>query len=137
MPSISVSKPLSADPTAVWELLADFGDVSWIPIATSVQTSGEGPGMRRVINGGGDQPTVEKLCWLDAGKQSLAYEIEQSPLPITRYEAVVAISDDPEPTITWKVDFEPMKDEESVREGLLKIYSAMAGWLDTAAGERR
>lgn len=133
MPTMTVSRDIGADTEAVWALLADFGNVSWIPVAAEVQVAGDGPGMRRIIPGTGDQPAVEKLEWIDHERHALAYEIEQSPLPVSRFVAVVTVTDGDATNVTWQIEFEPRGDDESVREGIERIYTAMAGWLDDAA----
>ena len=44
----------------LWALVADFGDVSWMPAGTQAELEGSGAGMARII-GGGDAPIREVL----------------------------------------------------------------------------
>jgi hypothetical protein len=134
---MTVSKDVAAAPEAVWALLADFGDVDWIPVAGKVEIEGNGPGMRRKIYGGGGVPTIETLVWVEPARKRLGYEITNNPLPVTRFEAVVFVQDasgtDKGCRVGWEVDYDPSGDDASARESIELVYGMMAGWLEDAA----
>ena len=137
MPSITVSKQITAPAEAVWALLADFADVTWIPGAAKVEVEGEGPGMSRKIYGAGDTPIVETLLWVEPEHRRLAYEIANNPMPVNRFEAVVSVTG-PDDTgdgchIGWDVDYEPAGEDASARESIELVYTMMADWLRDAA----
>lgn len=98
MPHIAVSKEVGAPAWRIWELLADFADVSWIPVAGQVDIDGDGIGMRRSIHGTGDQPVVETLTHVDKRRRELGYTVAGSPLPVDRFEALVTVREGEHPT---------------------------------------
>ena len=140
MASTTVRKEVAAPPDAVWALLADFGNVSWIPMAPEVVVEGSGPGMRRRIRAGEGAPVVERLVSIDAGERALRYSIdENNPLPVHRYEATVHVAPagDGRTAIRWDVSFEPSRDEAESVGAIEAIYGMMAAWLETAAKAAR
>jgi hypothetical protein len=134
---MTVSKDIGAAPERVWDILADFADVSWIPGAGDVRVDGRGPGMRRLIGGSGSTPIAETLLWIEPDRRALAYEIVDNPLPVSRFSAVVTVSDSeaagPGSTATWEIDYEPVGDDANVRGAIEAVYGMMAGWLADAA----
>ena len=137
MATLTVSKHIAAPPEAVWAILADFANVGWIPAAGDVQIEGEGPGMRRIIRGGGPTPVTETLIWVEPDRHALSYEIANSPLPVSRFRAVVTVTEGNRPntgsTATWDIEYEPNGDDADTRRGIELIYDTMAGWLEQAA----
>jgi hypothetical protein len=137
MATVTITKQLAAPAASVWALLSDFGNVDWIPTPGRVDVEGSGPGMRRIIRGSDGAAIVETLQWVAAECRELAYEIGNNPLPVSRFEAVVSVTDG-EPgartcTVTWRVDYDPTGDDAAARGGIEMIYTAMAGWLSEAA----
>lgn len=139
MATLTVSKHIAAPTEAVWAILADFASVGWIPGAGEVQVEGEGPGMRRIIHGGGTTEIVETLIWMKPEQNALSYEIANSPLPVSRFRAIVTVTNNggahTGSTGTWDIDYEPVGDAAAARSAIEQIYSAMAGWLQDAATE--
>jgi hypothetical protein len=138
--SITIVKEVAAPAATVWALLADFGNVSWIPLAEDVVVEGSGPGMRRHIRGGGPDPVVERLVSIDPDRHTLAYSIdENNPMPVHRYEATVRVGADGDnrAVLTWDVSFEPSGDEREALIAIEGIYGMMAGWLEAAANASR
>ena len=137
MATLTVSKHIAAPAEAVWAILADFADVGWIPGAGDVQVVGEGPGMRRTIRGSGATPVTETLIWVEPDRHALSYEIANSPLPVSRFQAVVTVATSNQnnagSTATWDVEYEPIGDGANARGGIELIYDSMAGWLEHAA----
>ena len=89
--------------------------------------------MRRIIHGSGGTPVVETLIWIKPDQNALAYAIADSPLPVSRFQAVVTVTDNGGPeggsTATWDIDYEPVGDDASARGAIDLIYGTMAGWL--------
>lgn len=136
MASITVTREIGGDPAVVWALLADFGDVSWIPLAEGVVVEGSGPGMRRTIQGPEGPPVVERLIAIESGRRTLTYSIdENNPLPVQSYEATVRVSSAGAAgsAIIWDVSFEPRGDVAAAQEAITAIYGLMATWLEAAA----
>ena len=142
MPRIAITKEVDASAAAVWTLLADFADVSWIPVAGQVDVVGEGIGMSRSIHGSSGRPVVETLTHLDPERRELGYRIADNPLPVNRFEALVTVQSRPGPgsEVTWNVDYEPSgstdADAQATRQAIEAVYGMMAGWLADAAAAR-
>ncbi|MDG4669115.1 SRPBCC family protein [Mycobacterium sp. 236(2023)] len=141
MPRIAIVKEVDAPAAAVWALLADFADVSWIPVAKRVEIAGEGIGMSRSIYGGGDIPAVETLTLLDHHQMRLGYSIADVPLPVSRFEALVSVAPvESSAAITFDVDYDPLGpnevDADAAAEAVEAVYGMIAGWLADAATVR-
>lgn len=143
MPTLIVSKQLAASPDALWAVLADFGDVAWIPGSPPVDVDGDGPGMKRRIRGGDGQSIVETLLWIKPDDRALSYEITNNPLPVSKFVAVVRVTmaDGADPgagaSITWEVEYEPDGDDDAARAAIEGVYGMMADWLQDAATSKR
>lgn len=141
MPQLTIAKDVPASASKLWSLLADFGDVSWIPVIQSVDVTGEGVGMSRAIHGTGDRPVVETLTRLDPVGMELGYSITDNPLPVNRFDAVVTVRPSTEgSTVTWHVDYDAAgptdADARTARDAIDAVYGMMADWLaDAAAGK--
>jgi hypothetical protein len=139
MPTIIVSKQLTVSPDALWAVLADFGNVGWIPGSPAVAVNGDGPGMARRIRGSDGEPIVETLLWVKPDDRALSYDITNNPLPVTKFVAVVTVTlangADPGAgaAITWNVEYEPDGDDAAAREAIAAVYGMMADWLQDAA----
>lgn len=134
MPTTTVCKDVAAPADAVWALLADFGDVRWIPMDVKVEVEGAGPGMRRKILGSGDEPAVETLLWIRPDERRLSYEITNIPLPVNRFTAVVFVTESHGGCrVGWEVDYEPSGDDAEARGSIEMVYGMMADWLRDAA----
>ena len=134
--SITIVKEVAAPAAAVWALLADFGNVSWIPMAAGVVVEGSGPGMLRHIRGAGAEPVVERLVSIEPERRTLAYSIDRNnPMPVSRYEATVRLTADGDrrSVIRWDVSFDPTGQEPDAVAAIEMIYEMMAAWLETAA----
>jgi hypothetical protein len=133
----TVTQKVDASPDAVWAILSEFGDVSWIPPAGQVDVEGSGPGMRRHIHGTGDKPVVERLVALEPDRRVFSYSIdENNPIPTSTYLAMVTVGASGDGTeVTWKVDYDLAEgaSDDEVRGTIELIYGVMAGWLGDAA----
>jgi hypothetical protein len=141
MPRIAIVKEVDAPATSVWALLADFADVSWIPVAERVEVAGEGIGMSRSIYGAGDRPAVETLTLLDDDRMRLGYSIADIPLPVSRFAALVSVAPaESGSAITFDVDYDPLgpteADADAARQAVEAVYGMIAGWLADAAVAR-
>ncbi len=142
MVRIAVTKEVAAPASAVWEVLADFGNISWIPVGDRVDVDGHGIGMSRSIHGTGDKPIVETLTQLDQERMELGYSISNNPLPVSRFEAIVTVQPAAAgSTIVWNVDYDPISpseaDVEAASQAVEAVYGMMAGWLADAAANRK
>ena len=144
MATMTVSKHVAARTDTVWAILADFANVSWIPVAGRVEIAGDGVGMSRSIYGSGDIPAIETLTSIEPERMELGYRITNIPLPVSRFDAAVSVTPaEPEGSsiVAWNVHYEPAgntaDDATAARESVEAVYDMMAGWLADAATEAR
>ncbi|MCG2635261.1 MAG: SRPBCC family protein [Gammaproteobacteria bacterium] len=117
---------LAVSAAAVWDLIGDFGDLSWIPGIGDVKMSvqGEGVGALRSIELEGGL-VVEKLESYQDGA-SYSYSVASGPLPITNYLAVLAV----EPRgsgcqLSWSSDFDAKGVPVAEAQGFVaELYSS-------------
>lgn len=92
MAKIEVDREYTASADAVWERLADFGNMGWMPGVESCTVEGEGIGAVRAISMG-PMTIKERLESLDAEGRSLTYSIVEGPLPTQNYLATITVSE--------------------------------------------
>jgi hypothetical protein len=83
---------ISAD--ALWRVVSDFGDVSWLPGDPDFESEGEGVGMIRTIRTP-PLPTVrEQLQAVDEDARAIHYcIIDGNPMPVRDYRATMKVID--------------------------------------------
>ncbi len=109
MSNVRVEEEISADSTAVWNLMSDFGGLcSWNPGIETCDLDGEGVGAVRTIGMGGIS-LKERLESLDGDAKTYSYSIVEGPIPATGYVATVVISDAGagKTRVEWSCEFEP------------------------------
>ncbi|MEB4212134.1 SRPBCC family protein [Mycobacterium sp. 94-17] len=139
MPRFTVTRRLTASPEAVWAVLADFGNVGWIPGPGDVRVEGEGAGMRRFIAASSEKPVIETLIWIDPDRRALSYEIANNPMPVSRFVVVNTVHDtesDEESSVDWDIDYSPIGNDAAAREAIEGVYGLMAGWVQDFANAR-
>jgi carbon monoxide dehydrogenase subunit G len=92
MAKIEVNREYTASADAVWERLADFGNMSWMPGVESCSLEGQGVGAVRAISMG-PMTIKERLESFDAGGRKLTYSIVEGPLPTENYLATITVSE--------------------------------------------
>jgi hypothetical protein len=116
---------------ALWALIENFGDCSWMPEGTNIEVEGEGVGMTRIVNG----VIREQLVALDAPARTLVYRIhdEGAPFPATGYEATIVVGDDAgATTLRWSCDATPKEGTtaEELKATIEGMYELMGGWIE-------
>ena len=132
MAKIVVKQELPVSAEQLWKLVADFGNVPWIPGGESVKLEGKGPGMVRIFAGPNGE-IRERLESVDAGGKSLVYTIPQGvPFPVTGYRATMAVADagQGKSTLTWTCECKPLGVSEAEVEKIIEgMYGMMIGWI--------
>ena len=129
MVELTVIRNISASVDAVWAVLDDYGNLSWIPGADNVEVIGEGVGMtRRLHMPGLDSPIDETLIAKDIAAKTFSYTIPKNAvIPFDDYNATVSVTGDTgSATVNWYCCFDqgdvPEADAKSMIEG---SYSMM------------
>ncbi len=71
----SVEREFDTPANALWAILADFGDISWIPGLEKVELEGEGVGMIRHVTVPGMPQLHERLDAIDHDRMVLDYSL--------------------------------------------------------------
>jgi hypothetical protein len=106
---VTVQREFEASADALFAVLGDFTNLSWVPAIAKVEFVGEGPGMIRYmyIEEGGPA-TVEVLEELDVEQRRIGYSIpENNPLPVEDYRAWMHVVDlgDGRSRLDWHAKF--------------------------------
>ena len=131
MSRVVVSAEFDVAGERLWELIADFGNVDWIPGMGAVRVDGEGPGMTRYLPAGKVE-IHERLESVDGERRTLVYTIpENIPFPVTGYRATMQVDDVGNGSrLTWSCTYEPVGVGESEAQQTVKgLYEMMIGWI--------
>ncbi len=129
-----VKEVIDAPADALWALVADFGNTSWMPGGGDVEVVGSGPGMARIISAG-DQKIREVMESSDDASRTLVYSITEGvPFPVTGYRSTMRVTgDDSSAELEWACTFEPTGDgdgdEAQATQTIEGMYSTMVGWI--------
>jgi hypothetical protein len=140
MIEVKVERELEFGAKAVWALIADFGDVSWVPGVEKVELEGEGVGMIRHLT----VPTLpqlhERMDAIDYEKMILDYSIPAVAfLAVTNYHARAQVFpiDGASSKVIWscRAEAEGVEDAEAVSK-TEAFYDAVLTWIpDHLRGE--
>lgn len=135
MAKTTVKEEIAVPAADLWALVADFGNVPWIPGGDQATVEGAGVGMTRSLM---DGAVVERLESIDESKQQIGYTIEKGlPLPITDYHATMTVSarGEDRSELDWTCTYEPAgvsaEDADAQVRGL---YGTMIGWIKENLG---
>lgn len=138
MGKASVTQAMNTSADAVWAVVEDFGNISWMPAGTQAEVEGDGPGMARIIQAGPDSKIREQLESVDAATRTLVYTIPEGvPFPVTGYRSTMQVQETGAGCdLTWSCEFEPDGVPEAEAQASIEgMYTVMAGWVrDTAGG---
>jgi mxaD protein len=111
--TLTVSRDATLDqpPSIVWKLIGEFNALDiWLPPvqASSLRGVGTAPGAIRVLDLGGGASVTEELLDYDSARHRYTYAFVESPLPVKRYVATIALSAAPNgrTLIKWHSNFE-------------------------------
>ncbi len=131
MADVVVTAEFDVPSKRLWSLVADFGNVSWIPGMGAVRVDGDGPGMTRYLPAG-DVEIHERLESIDDERRTLVYTIPVNiPFPVKNYRATMRVDDRAGGCrLTWSCAFEPsgisdVQADQTVRG----LYEMMIGWM--------
>ncbi|MBW2315642.1 MAG: SRPBCC family protein [Deltaproteobacteria bacterium] len=129
MASYEIEGDIEMSADALWRVLRDFGDVSWIPGNPDYESEGEGVGMVRTIRTR-SLPTVrERLDAIDEESRTVHYRVlDGNPMPVDDYRASMRAVDlgKGRSRLVWRSTWEP-KDvsEEDARKAVHGLYSGV------------
>ncbi len=127
-----VKQEIPVPAETLWALVADFGNVPWIPGGMNAKLEGQGPGMFRIFQGPKGE-IHERLESVDHGTRTLVYTIPQGiPFPVKSYRSTmkVAAAGKGRSSLEWICEAEPhgVSEAEAVK-AIETIYGVMIGWI--------
>lgn len=138
MLEVHVSREWDIPAERVWDLLADFGDISWADGIDRVEVVGDGVGMARLIYMADMPPIEEVLTSRDAEAMTFSYDIPRGiPMPLTNYSANAKVT--PLGAGCCRVDWygraqpEGMSDADALAM-LEGTYDMLLGWIAKRLG---
>ena len=95
MLEITVGRDSDLSAEVVYELLADFGNTSWMNGVAKTEVEGDGVGMvRNIFTAPDAAPVREMLTERDDLKRKIAYTIpENNPMPVDNYSSYVVVTE--------------------------------------------
>ncbi len=132
MASATISKRVEVSADAVWKLISNFGDTSWMPAGTQVTLVGSGIGMERRIAAGPNKMIHERLEALDPSARTLTYAIPVNvPFPVTNYHATMKVRPSGAGCeLEWsaRYDVAPAAEAE-IEKTVQGMYGMMIDWI--------
>ncbi|MBW2294307.1 MAG: SRPBCC family protein [Deltaproteobacteria bacterium] len=139
MIEVLVSRDCDLSAEVAYELLADFGNTSWMKGVAKTEVDGDGVGMVRSIYVSPDAPPVrEMMTERDDLARKVAYTItEGNPLPVDDYSAFVQVTEVGSGCrIEWAGSFEAKgTDEATAKTTVEGMYGVLIDWLLEGAGQ--
>ena len=133
MGEYTVEEEVGVGADRLWEVIADFGNVPWIPGVSQVEVEGEGPGMVRIMDG----QVREQLETLDPATRTLTYTIPGLPLPMQNYHSTMRVQPAGEGRcrLAWTCRADPDgASEAEVEQIITGLYRSMIGRAPRAPG---
>jgi len=136
MASATICKQLEVPAGAVWRLVSNFGDTSWMPAGTQATVIGSGVGMERRIALGPDKFIHERLLALDPAARTLEYAIPVNvPFPVTHYRATMRVrARGAGCELEWSADYECAPEAAAtIEKSVQGMYGMMIDWVAARA----
>jgi len=134
MVEVTVERNYAHDTAAVWAVLADFGNVSWVPGIEEVELEGEGIGMIRHLRVPVYPQLHERLEVLDRDARVLEYSIPRVEyLAVKDYRARAQVIDLGGAGCRVRMSCVATADgapEKEAGRRTQDFYVAMLGWID-------
>jgi carbon monoxide dehydrogenase subunit G len=136
MASATIAKSVDVPADAVWKLISNFGDSSWMPPGTQATVVGSGVGMERRIAIGPDKFIHERLLALDPAARTLSYAIPVNvPFPVSDYRATMRVREQGAGCeVEWSASYECAPDAAAaIEKSVQGMYGTMIDWIAARA----
>ncbi len=140
MHTIEVEKELQAPLVELWELVADFSNLSWYKPAEKVEKTGDGIGeIRRIRMAGLPAPIEEQLLAIDHQQHTIEYKVLENAVNIMQDYRVVASlkpAGEHKTIALWRGQFRGVSgdvDPQLMIDTLTSTYLAMLQDMEKAA----
>ena len=124
MADMAVEQDYTSSADDVWKIIREFGSLDWMPGVESCELEGEGIGSVRKITMGGNVVS-ERLETLDDDARTIAYSIQEGPIPVQNYLATISVTaTDGGCHVDWTARFDTPDGvpAEAIADGLKGAY---------------
>ncbi len=126
MAIVSVTTDLDVAADELWKLIGGFNALpDWHPAVEKSELQEEGQIRKLSLKGGGT--IIEKLVKSDPHERVYSYTIEDSPLPVSNYQAEIKVKDNGrgKSSVEWSSEFSAAgAPEADAMEAIKGIYQA-------------
>jgi hypothetical protein len=134
MVEVSIERELEFGAETVWALIADFGDLRWVPGIEKIELEGEGVGMIRHLSVPVFPQLHERLETLDHDNRVLEYSIPAvAYIQVKNYRARAQVTglEGDRCRVRWSCRAEADGDDEGeVAAKVGAFYESMLTWID-------
>jgi len=139
MVEVCVEREFDVAAEKVWAILADFGDISWIPSLEKVELEGEGVGMIRHVTAPGMPILHERMDAIDREQMVLDYSVPAVEYLRTknhRARTRVVALEGGRCRLIWSCETEADGvSEAQATAGCQAFYEMVLGWIGDAVAE--
>lgn len=126
---------------ALWGVVKDFGEVSWLDDDCTCELEGEGVGMLRRISLRGGEPACERLDALREDERAIDYSIlSGNPMPIDDYRASMRVESLPDGRgkLVWRSTFEAREGvpEDKALRSVRRLYESVLATMQAKLDAR-
>ncbi|MBW2421636.1 MAG: SRPBCC family protein [Deltaproteobacteria bacterium] len=133
MVEYSMEREFAIGADELWAMLADFGDISWIPGLEKVELEGEGIGMVRHVTAPGLPRLRERMDAIDHETMSLDYSVpEVAYLQVVDYTARAQVTPlgDGHCRVSWSCKSQAAGvDEAQATANTAAFYEMIMSWI--------
>lgn len=133
MVEFSLKRDFEISADDVWAMLANFGDISWIPALEKVELEGEGVGMIRHVTAPGMPELHERMDAIDHETMTLDYSVpEVEYLHVENYTARAQVTSlgDQRCRVHWSCKSEPVGiDVAEATANTAAFYEMIMSWI--------
>ncbi|MBW2386601.1 MAG: SRPBCC family protein [Deltaproteobacteria bacterium] len=134
MVEVNIEREYEFAADVVWDVIADFGNVSWVPGIEKVELEGKGVGMIRHLTVPVFPQLHERLDAIDAQEKVLEYSIPAVEyIKVEKYSARAQVVDlgPGRCRVLWSCRAEAVgASEEEASDKTRAFYAAMLGWIN-------
>ncbi len=141
MVKVSIEREFDSSADILWAMLANFGDISWIPAIEKVELEGEGVGMIRHVTVQGMPVLAERMDAIDHEQMILDYSVPSvAYLQVRNYTARAQVFglDDGHCRIHWACQCEADGiGEDQATANTRGFYEMIMQWVGDYLDQRK
>jgi hypothetical protein len=138
MVEICATETVARAADRVWRKVGEFGDCSWVEPTARVAVEGGGVGAIRTVSLEDGSSVREQLTAQDGDARIMTYQIVETVLPITGYEATLRVVplDAHRCEVRWSASFHPRNPDlaQALAKGFTQLFQRALQRLEECVG---